>query len=210
MTRDEAVSLMQIVLGFRTDQSANLITALQAAQTKLESGPTKPWFLLSEKSTTTTVANERRVALPTSFLLEHEENGLRYIPADTDEDPVRLVKDSLDQLEDYYKNETGSPAGYCVDGNYIRIFPLPDDAYTLEMYYYKKAAVLSSNIENVWLANAAYYLMGEAGLIVAAALRDKTAIQEFTRWRNEGSALLDNENESRKHENSSYQIGGAH
>lgn len=210
MTRDEVSALIKIQLGFRTDQTDNIITALKLVQTNLESEATKPWFLLSELTTVTTTASEERVSLPTDFLLEHEENGLTYSPDDTTADKVQLVKDDMDILKAYYKRREGEPEAYCMDGNYFRIFPLPDAVYTLEMFYYKQDEVLSTNIENQWLKYAPYLLAGEAGLIIATALRDANAATTFDRWRKEGRSILYRENESRKHANKSYQIGGAH
>lgn len=208
MTRDEAVSLMAIQLGFRTDQATNLVTVLKAAQVTLERAPTKPWFLLSERAYINTVANEPRVKLPTTFLLEHEENGLTYIP--TGEDPVPLVKETLDQLKVIYKANEGAPEAYALDGNYFRLFPIPDAAYVIEMYFYQMDAVLDTNIENQWLKYAPLYLMGEAGMLLSSGLRDKAATDTFMRWRNEGARLLEIDNEARKHTNTSPQMGGAH
>lgn len=208
MTRDEAVAMIKIQLGFRTDQTDNIVTALKLAQTNLEQEAVKPWFLLSERVTISTSADEPRIQLPTDFLLEHEENGLTYIPSDTSEDPVILTKDSMDQLKSIYKAEEGEPEAYALDGMYFRIFPIPDDAYTLEMYYYGSDDVLSTNITNGWLTYAPMLLMGEAGLIIAGGLRDAAANGIFSRWRAEGRTQLYRQNEARKHTNTSPQIGG--
>lgn len=208
MTRDEAVAMMKIQLGFRTDQTDNLITALKAAQKKLERSATKPWFLLSERTTINTSDGESRLQLPTDFILEHEENGLTYIPDDSSENPVLLTKESLDQLKGIYGNETGAPEAYALDGQYFRIFPEPDDLYTIEMYYYQEDEVLDTNIENQWLKYIPFLLMGEAGMLISEGLRDKAATMTFDRWRKEGQIQLYRENEARKHTNTSPQIGG--
>jgi len=209
MTRDEAVTAIKIQLGFRTNQDANIVTCLQQSQAKLEKMATKPWFLLSEKATVTLVVNEPRLAHPSDYLGEHEENGLTYLPAD-DGDPVALRKDDLDVLKAYYKLQEGPPECYAVDGNYFRLFPIPDDEYEVEMYYYQQDTVLSTNIENNWLKHFPFLLMGEAGTLIAGGLRDTAAMAIFNSWRKEGMIELFRENEARKHVNTSPQIGGAH
>lgn len=210
MTRDEAVAMIKIQLGFRTDQTDNIITALKFVQTELENGPTKPWFLLSEKTTITTTADEERVQLPTDFLMEHEENGLTYVPADTDEDPVALNKDDYDVLKAYWGNETGEPEDYSLDGNYFRLFPIPDDTYTIHMFYYQRDDELDTNIENEWLKWCPKLMMGAAGKVIAGALRDKNAMAIFSGWEAEGKNELFRSNEARKATNTTPQIGGEH
>lgn len=209
MTRDEAVAAIKVQLGFRTNQDAQIVTCLQQAQVKLERMATKPWFLLSEKATVSLVIDEPRLAHPTDYLGEYEENGLTYIPADN-EDPVALRKDDLDILKAYYKLTEGPPEAYAVDGAYFRIFPIPDDEYTMEMYYYQQDTVLSTNVENNWLKYFPFLIMGEAGILIAGGLRDTAAMSIFNSWRKEGMVELYRDNEARKHANTSPQIGGAH
>lgn len=208
MTRDEAVSMIQILLGFRSDQTDNIITCLKTAQTLLESQPIKPWFLLSELSSIITTADEPRIELPSDFLMEYEENGLMYVPDNSDEEIVQLHKDMKDVLDNNYKLEKGAPEAYTLDGVYFRIYPIPDDTYTLKMMYYQKDTVLDTNVENEWLKYASYYLMGEAGQIIASALRDAKAEVKFKEWVMIGKDTLYRENEARKHTNTTPQIGG--
>lgn len=218
MTRDEAIALMQIQLGFRTDQSANLVTCLQAAQQQLELQPTKPWFLVSTDYTLTTVAETEAVALPTDFLQEIDEQVLRYIPDEDDDadddtsNEVDLVKDSYDVLRANFRdNVFGEPEAYALVGEYFRIFPTPDDEYTLKFIYYKKDTVLSSNVENGWLKWAPYLLMGKAGqLLSAGGLRDTGATQVFMGWEQQGAIALHAQNVAREMGNRDLQVGGPH
>ena len=208
MTRDEAIAMMKLQLGFRTDQTENIITCLQQGQIDLEQAATKPWFLLSERATILTSADDPRVQLPTDFLLEHEEDGLTYLPGNSG-DPVELVKENLDQLKQVYKLTEGAPEAYALDGLYFRIFPIPDDLYTLEMYYYRTDEVLTTNVENKWLKHAPFLLMGKAGrLLSEGPLRDPIATRVFTEWEAKGLIQLYRQNEARKHTNTSMQIGG--
>ena len=67
--------------------------------------------------------------------------------------------------------------------------PFTADA-TLYLTYYKAAAVLDAEIENAWLANAANYLIGLAGVQVAGDVRDAGAQQKFSLMAKMGKCLL--------------------
>lgn len=211
MVRDDAIVLMQEVLGFRTGLNSTIIRHLKLAQQTLEEGPTLPWFLLSEDSYTTTVADEERILVPSDMLAEEDDVVLKYVPADTTEEEVDLIKDEYDVLRKNFRGaEAGPPEYYALVGKYFRIFPTPDDTYTLRMIYYKKADLLDSNIENVWLANAPKVLMGSAGQTVAAAIRDVVAAAEFSRWEKEGRILMSQKKTDREMANRELQVGGPH
>ena len=216
MTRDEAVALIQEGLGFRTTLSSNIITHLQLAQETLEKAPTKPWFLISEDSYIDTTAAEQRLVIPTDFLEEPDQAVLRYIPDTLTDGEVDLVKDDYDVLRKNYFDsstgtiETGEPEAYALQGAYFRIFPTPDDAYTLRMIYYAKADILDTNIENVWLEHIPLLLIGKAGKQIAASLRDKDALAIFAGYENEGRVLLHSQNIARDMANRDMQVGGPH
>jgi len=164
MTRDEAVVEIQEILSFRTDQVAGIERRLKRAQTFAENGPQLPWFLKTERSSIATAVDEERIPLPNDFLKEYEESALWYVPTDTDEQEVPLVKDDLDFLRGKFpRTSTGIPTHYAIDSKYFRLFPTPDAAYTVKMVYYKKDTVLDSDIENLWLEHAPWILIGRAG-----------------------------------------------
>lgn len=211
MTRDECVSMIQEQLGFRTNLATNIVSYMKLAQITLEQGPTLPWFLISEQNYITTVANEQRLVLPTDFIREIDEARFVYIPdsAEDDTSPVDLVKDDYDDLATQYKDAmAGPPEAYALIGKYFRIFPTPDDLYTIKMIYYKKDDTLDTNIENLWLANVPKLFMGLAGKDIATPLRDTEAYKTFSSWESEGRLLLLNFTEARMHANRVYQQGG--
>jgi hypothetical protein len=213
MTRDEAVALMQLQLGFRSDQSANLILHLKLAQTMLEKSPTKPWFLIVGEDTLVTVADDQKIAVPTDFLQEAEQGVLRFIPDDADspDDEVDLDKDSYDVLRKNFRTTaSGEPQAYALFGGYFYIFPVPDDVYTLKMIRYGQDTVLSTNVENNWLKYAPKLLMGSAGKELAAALRDSNAMEIFARWESEDRILTFSQEIAREQANSDAQVGGPH
>lgn len=216
MTRDEAVAMIKLQLGFRTTGDSDIVTCLKLAQTNLEGAPVKPWFLLSENSYIDTTKDESRSVVPTDFLEEYEEAVLRYVPATLTDGEVDLVKDDYDVLRKNFFDsdtgtvETGPPEAYALVGSYFRIFPTPDDTYRLHLIYYKQDTVLSSNVENNWLEWVPKLIMGEAGKLYAGPLRDKQAMQIFGAWAAEGMALLNRQNMSRMQAGRNDQIGGSH
>jgi len=213
MTRDEAVALMQIQLGFRSDQSANIILHLKLAQTMLEKSPTKPWFLIAAEDTLVTVADDQKITVPTDFLQEAEQGVLRFVPDDADspDDEVDLVKDSYDVLRKNFRTTaSGEPQAYALFGGYFYIFPVPDDVYTLHLIRYGQDTVLSTNVENNWLKYAPKLLMGSAGKELAAALRDSNAMEIFARWESEDRILTFSQEIAREQANSDAQVGGPH
>lgn len=211
MTRDEAVSIIQQQLGFRTDLQTEIITNLKLAQTMLEAGPTRPWFLVSEQQFITLTPNEQRLVVPSSMLTEIDQARLVYIPDDSDEDAVDLTKEDYDQLSrDYAEVENGPPEAYALLGSYFRIFPTPDDDYTIKIIVFSPDVVLTSNVENGWLKHVPYALIGKAGAQIASAIRDNVALAVFQGWEREGRLALQGKDVARDVANRVLQVGGPH
>lgn len=212
MLVSDALNQLSIGLGFRSDLAVRGPQQLARAQEMFEKGPDYPWFLLSEESEIMTSIGERRIPLPTDFLAEYEEGALYY--DDETGDKIELVKHDLDYLNRIYDTTaTGAPEAYSLDGQYFRIFPLPDLRYQLKMLYYKKdvdPSLISTGATNQWLTYAPECLIGAAGKVLASGLRDNVAIAFFDSMEAKGRALLNNQNEQRKHANRSYQVGGSH
>src|SRR5262245_27304016 len=210
MTRDEGVAMIKQVLGFRTGLDSTIVTNMKYAQTVLEAGPTRPFWLTSEDSFTLTTADEERVAIPSDFLEESDQAVLKYVPDDGSEE-VDLKKDLYDVLRVNYRfAASGPPESYALLGLYFRLFPLPDAAYTIRMIFSKTDQLLTSNIENGWLRWNPMALLGLAGGIVAISLRDTVAKMEFDRWAAQGRVLLATQTNSREMQNMDMQVGGPH
>lgn len=186
MTRDEAVAQIQRLLGQNT--SATITTqieeTLRFVQNELEHDPELPFFLKQETLTLTTTANVERLTPPAGFLRIWDEDAL-YIQ-ELDSSPVTWTP--LDKDEPRYlrvntqEGGTGQPEAYAWDGTDFILFPTPDDVYTLRCIYYKADTVLSSNITNLWLTHLPYLMIGKAGTIVAASLRDQGAMTLFDQF----------------------------
>ena len=210
MLRDAGVALIKEQLAFKTTLDANIVRYLQLAQTTLERGPTKPWFLISEDTFTSTVADEERISLPLDFLQEVEDGAFRYRPDNwPDDEEVELVKDEYDVLKrNFVDNEAGPPEAYALIGNYFRIFPTPDDVYNIRLIYYKKGVTLDTNVENEWLREIPLLLLGTAGNMMTTPVRDKEAKTTFTDWVNVGLKLLHGHDTSRDMANRVMAVGG--
>ncbi len=210
MNRATAVSRIQLKLGFRTDQETNIINALQDAQAKLELRPLLPWFLRSEMSEETTTIGEERLAIPTDFLREDEENALwLFDSAASDDEDVwtELIKDDESVLRNKFPG-SGTLKAYAIRGLYFILFPTPDAVETVKLVHFKGDALLDTNIENNWLKYASDLMIGLAGKDIATTLRDADAIAIFKDMITEGQEQLAIDTEARRHENQRYIIGG--
>lgn len=210
MTRDEAVEFIKEICGYRQTGDTTIIKMLERAQNELQRGPTFPWFLLSERSMILTTADDERIPLPTDFLGEYEDDGIWLrVDEDDQEQDILLDKDDADVLRKLYTNTSGQPVAYSKDGTYFRLYPIPDAEYQLRMMYYKKGpSLLSGNIENNWLKYSPNSVIGKAGFWYASTLRDQEAKATFKDMETEARLVLEVENESRKHTNRRYQVGG--
>lgn len=190
MNRSEAVSIIKAGTGFRINQDSTIIRALQTAQRDLEQGKSLPNFLLQFDAAITVTANNPAITLPTGFLRLHDDYDMYYLNSDGgrvflprrnyteayqayvasgDEDDSPATSDSAYPQVVVYRNKTSAI-----------LIPTPTVGFTAYLTYYKAADLLDADIENVWLANSANYLIGMAGLHVAGPLRDKDAMTYFT------------------------------
>ena len=97
--------------------------------------------------TASTVAGDAWVAKPDRY------NGMRRLKIDTGTSTLGLDFKPLAEFDDDIGlNSSGKPNSFTVLGDRIRLGPIPDGAYTLEMAYWKKQQVLSSPVTtNVFL-----------------------------------------------------------
>lgn len=193
MTRDEAVQRISDGLGFMASgnaMEAKIILRLQEAQRDLEKGKTLPKFLLEEDATLTLAADAHTVALPSDFLRVDDEVPIHFTQEDSDI-PVFLEKKMyVDAVRANIRDEDEAvfPSVYVIRNSVIDFITTADQEYTLTWNYYKKAEVLTTNVENAWLANAPDWLIGEAGGRIAKDARDAEAIALFADMEKRGRA----------------------
>lgn len=189
MTRDQAILLLLSRLGQRqtdTVLQAAAVSEMNAAQERMEHEKFKPWFLLSEQKDVLTVAGEERLAVPSDFLEECEEGTLWRYDATLAQPYVDLKKDDYDNAKARYPN-AGKPLRYSLSGNYFRLHPTPDAAYTIRSMFYVKQPVIPEAYgvpglvtTNAWLTFASDWLIAETGLVLAKYYtRDTDAATHF-------------------------------
>jgi hypothetical protein len=132
-------------------------------------------------ATAQTTGGDSTVGLPTDFL-EMRDIHVNLNPV------VQLSYKAPNAFYSSGKSTlSGKPTDYTVLAAEFQLAPIPDAAYTLQMLYYAKPALLSdSNASNVFLANcpdallyaalgeAEPYLMNDARLQTWAALYDRS------------------------------------
>ena len=186
MTRDDAVTLIQSRLGSRFDTRTKTLAELELRlqQEMLEQQTFLPWFLFQESQIILNLSD------PTPEIFNFPEGFLREYSEDVDipslwwQDDAGVWKPIPKKLvmSTYLlESSSGPPLAYSVVGERIRLWPVPDKEYSLRLYYYKAADVLSSNIENGWLKYASQLLWGKAGAALAVNFRDSAAVDYFTR-----------------------------
>jgi len=179
MLRDDAITRMREMLGHNSSlQASSFIDALQDAQETLEKEPELPWFLRTEISSISTTAAEERVVIPVDFLMmpESDDDGIWVFISGDDNPWRRLRQDHVGFNRGKYSNEDDAePKAYSLDNDYFRLFPTPDQIYTLKMIYYATDAVLTTNIENEWLGHIPWLLIAMGVQQVAWGTRDTVA-----------------------------------
>lgn len=194
MLRSEAIERINEGLGFRKSGNTleqHIILRLQEAQRDLERGKTLPRFLLQEDQTLTLTAATHSSAKPTGFLRESDENRLHYFVLGSDK-PIFLARryyiDAVIAQLVHDDELPRAPSVYVIRNSTIDFITTADITYTLRWDYYKAAELLTTDIENEWLANAPEWLIGEAGYRIAMSTRDKDAVALFNDLRTSARA----------------------
>lgn len=191
MNRDLAVTRIMQGLDFRVPTSSftdYAIQILQEAQRNLENGRTLPRFLLNQDQTFTLALGAHTVALPTGFIRESDDTRIRLYPQNSIVPRFlarRFYIDAVAALnvsvppDPYVAPEPSAPTVYVIRNGVIDFITVANLNYVMYWDYYARAAALTTNIENAWLANAPEWLIGEAGYRIAMDLGNQNAVQRF-------------------------------
>jgi hypothetical protein len=177
MLRSEAVARIKRGLDFRTVGDDNIVSQLQESQRYLERGKTLPHFLIFQEDFALT-AGTAQYAVPTRFLMEADDEPFHYV--DDEDEYAFLEKLSYPEALERFGQEAGAPRAYALlsSRNFV-FFPTPDTDLTLTWSYYRGGEVLTSDIENVWLAENPEVLIGHAGMVYAKDLGNVVAATRF-------------------------------
>lgn len=188
-----AIQRVKDGLGFRTGTAldSRITLRFQEAQRDLERGKTLPRFLLQEDQVFILPGNSFFQTLPAGFLRDDDDAPLHYTPTGTDK-PFFLSRRQTyrDAVEANIKveNEPTGPKIYVIRRAIVDFITTADTTYTLSWNWYKAADLLTTDIENAWLANAPEWLIGEAGYRMATDLRDVDGVSLFNSLRSAGRA----------------------
>lgn len=212
MLRSVAVKRINDGLGFRPDGhslEAKIILRLQEAQRDLERGKTLPRFLLEEDFQDTLEAGDHTIPLPAGFIRMSDENRPHFTPVGSSLPTFLVRKLYTDAVLSNLREtaETTAPEIYVIRKTTIDFITTADVDYNLTFSYYKSGDVLDSDIENVWLANAPEWLIGEAGERIALDIRDKDAVMLFGEIKKRGRAAIFGEELAAEQEDMPFQMG---
>lgn len=191
MDRNTAIAEIKRGVGYRPTQEPTIISALQQAQRTLETGRTLPDWLLVRDADIVVTADDPEFALPDDFLRLHEDYDLYYLNSPGNARVFLPRKGSKEAYLAYISDGSEDAVADTSTSHYPKVwvqqgkttgyfYPTPTTSFTAKLTYYKRAALLDSNIENEWLEHAPDMLIGLAGIQVAGVLRDKDAMAQFT------------------------------
>lgn len=127
----------------RGDLSANITDFITLAEAQLSTD--LKTRAMEAKTTLSTVAGTKTVALPTDML---EMRRLQVVG--TYNQPLSYR--SPDELSiDYAANGTGQPVVFTVVGGNVELAPIPDAVYSLELTYQQRIPALSDSSVTNWL-----------------------------------------------------------
>jgi hypothetical protein len=194
MNRDTAVIRIQDGLGFATRQTDKIILRLQEAQRELEMGKSLPRFLVQEDQTLTIAAGTNYAVLPTNFLRVDDSYQPFYRAVGNDLPTYLTIKRyETEARQANFSGESSDNPTVMVLRKFVAEFINPvTTTLNVTWQYFKRASVLTGNIENEWLADtgAPEWLIGEAGYRMAKNLRDKDAMADFDDMRKTARAAV--------------------
>lgn len=212
MNRDSAVARIQQGLGFRTNLTDAIISALQEAQRRLERGRTLPLFLRQESQSLILPAGDAEILFPQGFIREDQEEGLNYPSPDDPDEVIILEKVPYNVGHVRFADEdAGRPIAYTIRRNSFHFWPVRDIQYTLTYSWYKRSVSLATNTGlNEWLqedTGMPEALIGRAGMIVAEDLADAVSLAKFTKMYAEAWSGATAEDQLRDEENQPLAMG---
>lgn len=170
---------------FRDDLTAQATTALQTAIRQYES---YPWWPKEERAYTTTVDGQEYYALPLDF---QKIDTLRINVGSAEYPLYQRTWEQIDLWQDSTSAYTGRPSDFCIFDEQLRLYPIPDGAYTMTMGYSARLADLAAGDNNAWTNHAEELVRRCAEADIAySILRDVEAYQVFRGMESKAKAAV--------------------
>ena len=136
---------------------------------------TRFWFL-EQRSTSSTTAGQEFYGLPADF--QDDDSLVLEVSNYT----YPLTKRHYSTTEDWFVKSstfTGQPTDYAIYDEQIRLYPVPNEAYTMTLSYQKTASALSADGDtNEWMVEGEELIRSRAEFnLFARMLRDYDAAQ---------------------------------
>ena len=130
----------------RSDMTSQIANAISSA---ISFYSATRWWWLFGRATAETVADQAFYAVPTDMM----STDTLLITISTSKDPLDHVEyDDIDSIDSGLY--TGQPDRWAYYQDQIRLYPIPDDAYTLTLSYHKKLEDLEDSESNAWTTTA--------------------------------------------------------
>jgi hypothetical protein len=186
-----AIARIQDGLGFASRHSDKILLRLKEAQRDLEKGKTLPKFLLQEAQTFTLLSGTSTVALPTGFLRMDDDNPPYFNnTGSVKPNYIRIVRSGQDAAISNWSETPATPKVAVIRKSVLDFIAPVSGDIGFTWSYYKADDLVALDEENLWLANAPEWLIGEAGLRMAMDVRDKGAVEIFTTLTAKGRAAV--------------------
>lgn len=193
MQRSAAMAIIKTRLGNLqgTDIDPAIIANMQLVQsTVLERAPELPWFLAvdsnKEGTNLATVADQEYVDLPAKFLRINANIRYPVLRVDSDQESGYAEIKQLDystaigRYSSANASNAGKPVVYDLIGEQMFFRYIPNQIYTIRLFYYQMDDVLDMDIENLWLKYAPDWLIAETCRQTAEDLQLQALIDKFT------------------------------
>jgi len=178
----------------RTDLTTYIPDFITLAETRINRDVAKMALVgLEKRVTSTTTSGDAYVTLPTDV------QTIKSVKLNTS--PVRRLRPmSLDAIEDAYPSTSVSkPYAYAMVGAEIRLAPIPDSAYTIEISYCYTPTVLSaSNTSNWFLTDTPDLLLYASLLEAEPFLKNDQRIMTWQSMYDRGLESMDSLNNSQR------------
>lgn len=132
----------------RTDLTERIKTFIQLAEARINSEPELDIRAMETRYSEAMVVSQQYYSLPTRF------KSMRFINITSVSPLVELEYMPPERFHDFPKHIDGTedePEAYTMIGDELKLGPIPDQTYTMEMIYYQSFQALSDSNTTNWL-----------------------------------------------------------